>query len=103
MTQNITTLVGKIQAQEIVTLSDPRLPDFDKNRRIGEQKCLVFDDDNAKYDIILGTNFLAKVGIKLNYSEGSIKWLNCSIPLCPPGSLNSTDFDTMKDMFFIQT
>ncbi len=62
----------------------------------------MFDNDNVKYDIILGTNFLSKTGIKLNYSEGNMEWFDCSIPLCPPGGLDSKTFDTMKDMFHIQ-
>jgi hypothetical protein len=33
---------------------------FDKNRCINQQKVLVFENDNVKYDIILGTNFLSK-------------------------------------------
>ena len=32
-----------------------------------------------------------------------MEWFNYSIPLHPPGSLTSTDFDAMEDMFFIQT
>ena len=63
----------KIQMQEVVTLRDLRLPEFDKNRFIGEQKCLIFDNDNAKYDIILGTSFLAKARIELNHSEGKLE------------------------------
>ncbi len=79
-TRYVTTLSGKIQAQEVVTLRDLRLPEFDKNRHIGKQKCLVFDNDTIKYDIILGTNFLLKAGIKLSYSAGKMEWFNCSIP-----------------------
>jgi hypothetical protein len=78
------------------------LPKFDKNRRINQQKVLVFDNDNAKYDIILGTNLLSETGIKLNYSEENMEWFDCSIPLCPPGGLESTEFDAMEDMFHIQ-
>ena len=74
-----------------------------KNRRICEQKCLVFDNETVKYDIIQGTNFLSKAGIKINYSAGKMECFDFSIPLCPPGSLTSTDFDAMEDMFFIQT
>ena len=48
MTQNVTTLARKFQMQEVVILRDLRLPEFDKNRHIGEQKCLVFDNDNVK-------------------------------------------------------
>jgi hypothetical protein len=65
----VRTLAGHLKMQEVVTMRDLRLPEFDKNRRINQQKVLVFDNDNVKYDIILGTNFLSKTGIKLNYSE----------------------------------
>ncbi len=79
-----------------------RLPEFDQNRCINQQKVLVFDNNNIKYNIILGTNFLSKTGIKLNYSEGNMEWIDCSIPLCPPGFLDLNAFDDMEDMFHIQ-
>jgi hypothetical protein len=63
-------------------MQDIRLPEFDKNMRINQQKVLVFENDNVEYNIILGTNFLSKTGIKLNYSEGNMEWFDCSIPLC---------------------
>ena len=66
-TKNISTLAGKLQAREVVTLRVLRLPEFDKNRRVSQQKALVFDNDHVKYNIILGKNFLSKTGIKLNY------------------------------------
>jgi hypothetical protein len=31
-----------------------------------------------------------------------MEWFDCSIPLCPPGSLDSNEFDAMEDMFHIQ-
>jgi hypothetical protein len=80
--------------------------DIDKSRHINQQKGLVFDNNNVKYDIILGTNFLtnilSKTGIKLNYSKGNMEWFDCSIPLCPPGGLDSNEFDAIEDMFHIQ-
>jgi hypothetical protein len=96
------TLAGCLKMQEVITMQDIRLPKFDKNRRINQQKVLVFDIDNTKYDIILSTNFLPKTRIKLNYSEGNMEWFDCSIPLCPPGGLNLNKFDAMEDMFHIQ-
>ncbi len=81
--QTFATLSGKIQAQEIVIIRDLWLLQFDKNRHISQQKAMVFDNDKVKYDIILGTNFLSKVGIKLNYSEGKMEWIDCFIPLHP--------------------
>jgi hypothetical protein len=101
-TKLVRTHAGCLETQVVVTMQDIRLPEFDKNRRINQQKVLVFDNDNIKYDIILGTNFLSKTGIKLNYSEGNMEWFDCSIPLRPPGGLESNKFDVMEDMFHIQ-
>ncbi len=98
----VRTLAGCLKTQEVVTMQDIRLPEFDKNRRINQQKVLVFDNNNVKYNIILGTNFLSKTGIKLNYSEGNMEWFDCSFPHCPPGGLDSKEFNAMEDMFHIQ-
>jgi hypothetical protein len=62
----------------------------------------VFDNDNVKYDVIPGTNFLSKTGIKLNYSKGNMEWFDCSILLRPLGGLDSKEFNAMEDMFHIQ-
>ncbi len=83
-------------------MQDLRLPMFNKNRRINQQKVLVFDNDNLKYDIILGTNFLSKTGIKLNCSEGNMEWFDYSIPLHQPRGLDLKELDAMEDMFHIQ-
>jgi hypothetical protein len=101
-TKLVRTLAGCLKMQEGVMMRDMRLPEFDKNRRINQQKVLVFDNDNIKYNIILGTNFLSKTGIKLNYSEGNMECLDCSIPLLPPGSLDLNNYRAMEDMFHIQ-
>jgi hypothetical protein len=98
----VRTLAGCLKTQEVITMRYIRLPEFDKNRRINQQKVLVFDNDNVKYNIILGTNFLSKTRIKLTYSEGNMEWFDCSIPLCPPGGLDLNEFDAMEDMFHIQ-
>jgi hypothetical protein len=50
----------------------------------------------------LGTNFLFKAGIKLNYSTGAIESFDCSIPLHSQGGLVSKEFDAMENMFHIQ-
>jgi hypothetical protein len=84
-------------------MRDIRLPEFDKNRRIDQQKCLVFDNDNCNYDIILGTNFLSKAGIKLNYKDETMEWFDTTLPLRPTGvGLKAEDFDAMVDSFHIQ-
>ncbi len=74
-TKLVRTLAGDLKMQEVVTMRDLRLPEFNRNRRINQQQVLVFDNNNVIYNIILGTNFLPKTGIKLNYSEGNMEWL----------------------------
>jgi hypothetical protein len=63
----VRTLAGHPKMQKVIRMQDLRLPKFDKNRRINQQKVLVFDNDNVKYNIILSTNLLSKTGFKLNY------------------------------------
>jgi hypothetical protein len=72
-TKLVRTLTDHFKMQKVVMMHDLRLPAFDKNRCINQQKVLVFDKDNVKYDIILVTNFLSKTGIKLNYSEENME------------------------------
>jgi hypothetical protein len=57
-TKLVRTLAGCLKTQEIVMMRDLRLPEHDKNRPINQQKVLVFDNDNIKYDIILGRNLI---------------------------------------------
>jgi hypothetical protein len=101
-TKLVRTLAGCLKMQEVIAMQDIILPEFYKSRRINKQKVLVFDNDSVKHNIILGTNFFSKTEIKLNYSEGNIEWFDCSIPLCPPGGLDSNKFDAMEDMIHIQ-
>lgn len=99
--QTLKTLAGKVAACEMVTLRDLRLPEFDKNRRIEQQKALVFDTE-CRYDIILGTDFLSKAGISINYDTGFMEWYENIIPLRDPIGLNAETFDEMEDSLFIQ-
>jgi hypothetical protein len=72
----VRTLAGHLKMHKVVTIQDLRLPEFDKNRRINQQKVLVFDNDNVKYRIILSTNLLSNTGFKSNYSEGKVEWFD---------------------------
>jgi hypothetical protein len=101
-TKLVKTLTGCLKMQDVITMQDLRLPKFDKNRHINQQKALMFDNNNIKYDIILSTNSLPKAVIKFNYSEGNMERFDYSIPLRPPGVLDSNKFDAMEDMFHIQ-
>ena len=98
----VSTLAGKLSSQEVVVLRDLRLPEFDKNLRIDQQKCLVFDNDNCNYDIILCTDSLAKTGIEFNYANQQMEWFDTILPLRPKGGLTAEDFDAITDAFHIQ-
>ncbi|KAL7525616.1 hypothetical protein ACHAWF_001437 [Thalassiosira exigua] len=52
----------------MVVMWDVRLPEFDKNRKIECQRALVFDQP-CRYDMILGADFLPKVGIDFSYKK----------------------------------
>ena len=97
----LTTLAGKMSATGMVTIRDFRLPEFDKNRIIEKQKALVFDTP-CLYDIILGTDFLIKAVIKINYETGFMEWFESLLPLRDPSGLNAKTFDDMEDSLFIQ-
>jgi hypothetical protein len=98
--RKVSRLAGKLQAKEVVTMRDIRLPEFDKNRRIDSHKCLAHDNDACNYDIILGTQFLSKTGIKLDYANEQMEWFDITLPLKPTGvGLKAQDFDAMVDAF----
>ena len=42
-TQKVSTLAGTTKTNEMMKLRNLKVPDFDKNRRIDEQKALIFD------------------------------------------------------------
>jgi len=96
------TLAGTLQADQIVTMRDIRLPEFNRSATIAQQRALIFDNINCKYDLILGTNFLSKIGMKLNYEKGQMEWFDSCIPMRAHSGLTSVDFDDMSDNYFIQ-
>lgn len=64
----VNTLAGTMTTEGIITLKGMRLPEFNHDRVIEEhklQKCSA----PCKYDIILGVDFLKKMGIKLDYKK----------------------------------
>jgi hypothetical protein len=52
--------------------------------------------------MILGTNFLSKTGIKLDYDRGKMLWYDSTLPMHPRKGLTSADFDHMEDTYYIQ-
>ncbi len=56
--KKLATLAGSFSCDDVVTMRDICLPEFDKNRRLNEHKALVFDMPACRYDIIFGADFL---------------------------------------------
>jgi hypothetical protein len=47
-TKLVRTFAGHLKMQVVIMMHNLRLPKFDKNRHINQQKVLVFDNDNFK-------------------------------------------------------
>ena len=99
--RKVSTLAGSIQTSDLVHLRDMRLPEFDKNRRIDEQKALVFDG-KCRYDVILGADFLTKTGIDINYSTGTMHWFKNGRPIRESWKLDNSEYHAMACAFDIQ-
>ena len=86
----------------MVHLRDFRLTEFDKNRRIDEQKALIFDG-KCQYDVILGADFLTKSGIDINYSAGTTQWLENVRPMRmrEPWKLDNSEYNAMASTYMI--
>ncbi len=56
----MSTLAGTYTSAEIVIIHNLRLPKFDKNRNVDQQKALVFQSETCKCDVILGADFFDK-------------------------------------------
>jgi hypothetical protein len=79
-----------------------RLPEFDKNRNVNQQKALVFQSETCKYDVILGADFLTKTGIDVKYSTGTMEWFDNELPLRNPHLLQDKDFEAMAEIVEVQ-
>ena len=99
--RDVKTLAGSMTAVEMVHLRELRLPEFDKNRRIDEQKALIFDK-KTRYDVILGADFLTKTGFDIKYSTGTIHWFENVRPMREPWTLNTEEFQAMAAAYDTQ-
>jgi transposase InsO family protein len=80
----------------MVDLQAIRLPELDKNRVIDQHKALVFDG-NIRYDLILGADFLAKSGIDIKYSSGTVEWFDSELPMRDPTYLDDDEYIAMAE------
>ena len=74
------TLAGTYSPIGMVRMKGIRLPVFDKHRVIEEHEFHVFESD-CRYDVILGGDFLEKIGMNLLYETLEIEWLGNLMPM----------------------
>ena len=79
-----------------------RLPGFDKNSNIDQQKALVFQSETCKYDVILGADFLTKTGIDVKYSTGTMEWFDSELQLRNLHPLETKDFQAIAEILEVQ-
>lgn len=73
-----TTTQGTHVCNKLAFLSMAALPEFVSGQLIEGVKCHVFNSPLCRYDVILGQDFLQSIGMIIDYSTGTIKWLhNC--------------------------
>jgi hypothetical protein len=69
---------------------------------LNNKKALIFESDTCKYDVIIGVEFLAKTGIDVKYSIGTIEWFKNELSLCNPHDLKDKGFKAMAEIIEIQ-
>ena len=96
------TLAGTYESGGEVYMKGLRLPELDKSRTVEGQRALVFDAD-CRYDVILGNDFINRVGIDILGSNGTVEWLGNSIPIRSPPTITQAeeDFNALFESYLI--
>ena len=76
-----TTTQGTYNCDEAVVLSNLSLPEFVNGWKITNLSAQVFNSENCPYDIILGRDFMDGIGLDIQFSTGSIKWLDTIVDM----------------------
>jgi hypothetical protein len=100
--RQVNTLAGIYTYTEVVIKRNLRLPEFDKNRNVNQQKALVFQSETCKYDVILGGDFLTKTYIGVKYSTGTMEWFDNELSLHSPHLLQDKDFEAIAEIVEVQ-
>ena len=82
-------------------------PEFSKSLKFERLQCLVFDQPNVSYDIILGRDFLQDAKFDLVHSENVMRWNDRSVPMKPSSEPHSLFMDIdleddPHDMFAVE-
>jgi len=74
------TIAGNYKPSGTLLCEDLKFPEFDANLTVDSQDFLVFDAPCA-YDLILGNDFLIKIGLKVNYETLELEWQGRKLPM----------------------
>ena len=74
------TILGSMGTHSYVNLKGLTLPEFDSNKQVPSHQALVFDAD-IRYDLIMGRDFLEKIGIRCNHDTKEICWFDRCLPM----------------------
>ena len=85
------TTAGTFNTDSWVSLNDVVLPEFDRNKHIPHHHALVFDG-NVRYDLILGRDFLNKIGIRLHHDTDEMEWLGTKVEMKSHTQMSNTHF-----------
>ncbi|GFH61911.1 hypothetical protein CTEN210_18387 [Chaetoceros tenuissimus] len=81
---------GMATIHEKVTLQQVILPEFSRSLQIESFDAVVMDG-RSNYDIILGRDFLQKIGLILDFENLQIKWMNMEISMKPARYWNTLE------------
>ena len=74
------TIMGTYSPLGTVEMTGMRFPAFDKNRVVDKHHFHMFQGV-CKYDVILGGDYLSKIGMRLKYDTLEIEWLGNTRPM----------------------
>ena len=72
------------------------LPEFDRNKKIDGQGAFVFDED-CRYDVIFGRDFLSKTGMDIRFADNKMKWMNVTVDMKDNLSMKVGGMEDEKD------
>ncbi|MHA7927802.1 MAG: retropepsin-like aspartic protease, partial [Marinobacter sp.] len=88
-TRTLQTIAGSFSSKRMVHMKGLSLPEFDKQKEIDGVDAFVFGSE-CNYDVILGRDFLQAAGIKMDFQNGTIHWLEKMIRMKTPGYWSSS-------------
>lgn len=98
--ERVNTIAGKMKTSKMFKLRNIKLSKFDQNCRIEGVKTLMLEND-CKYDVIFGSEFLNMIGMDIRYSIGEMEWYNNTFPMREPWDISNKDYVQMCDTYHI--